>query len=162
MLLKFIIFWVSSSLEQTLQRSRQFFFMIPNQFSIRFSQNKLQNKGSKQGSDHGNWLLYRQSVQGNASFLFLEGSFAPQKEPSKELELIGTRHQSQTYLCQERAHRHYIPGCVWHITHRCHKQDFLLSFEKDRRRWCHWFFESKKRYGLCVLNYIVTSNHITC
>jgi REP-associated tyrosine transposase len=59
-----------------------------------------------------------------------------------------------------RAHRHYIPGCVWHITHKCHKQEFLLSFEKDRKRWRHWLFEAKKRYGLCVLNYIVTSNHI--
>jgi putative transposase len=59
-----------------------------------------------------------------------------------------------------RAHRHYIPGCVWHITHRCHKQEFLLRFEKDRQRWRHWLFEAKKRYGLCVLNYIVTSNHI--
>jgi len=58
-----------------------------------------------------------------------------------------------------RAHRHYIPGCVWHITHRCHKQEFLLKFEKDRKRWRHWLFEAKKRYGLCVLNYIVTSNH---
>jgi putative transposase len=59
-----------------------------------------------------------------------------------------------------RAHRHYIPGCVWHITHRCHKQEFLLKFDKDRKRWRHWLFEAKKRYGLCVLNYIVTSNHI--
>ncbi|PHR27749.1 MAG: transposase [Desulfotalea sp.] len=58
-----------------------------------------------------------------------------------------------------RANRHYIPGCVWHITHRCHKQDFLLKFEKDRKRWRHWLYEAKKRYGLCVLNYIVTSNH---
>ncbi len=23
-----------------------------------------------------------------------------------------------------------------------------------------WLFEAKKRYGLCVLNYMVTSNHI--
>ncbi len=58
-----------------------------------------------------------------------------------------------------RAHRHYIPGCVWHITHRCHKQEFLLKFDKDRKRWRHWLFEAKKRYGLCVLNYIATSNH---
>ena len=58
-----------------------------------------------------------------------------------------------------RANRHYIPGCVWHITHRCHKQEFLLRFEKDRKRWRYWLFEAKKRYGLCVLNYIVTSNH---
>ncbi len=59
-----------------------------------------------------------------------------------------------------RANRHYIPGCVWHITHRCHKQEFLLKFEKDRSRWRYWLFQAKKRYGLCVLNYIVTSNHI--
>ena len=59
-----------------------------------------------------------------------------------------------------RANRYHIPGCVWHITHRCHKQEFLLKFERDRKRWRHWLYEAKKRYGLCVLNYIVTSNHI--
>jgi len=59
-----------------------------------------------------------------------------------------------------RANRHYISNCVWHITHRCHKQEFLLKFAKDRQRWLHWVFEAKKRFGFCVLNYIVTSNHI--
>ena len=59
-----------------------------------------------------------------------------------------------------RANRHYIPGCIWHITHRCHKQEFLLKFEKDKKRLRHWLFEAKKRYGLSVLNYIVMSNHI--
>ncbi len=59
-----------------------------------------------------------------------------------------------------RANRHYIPNCIWHITHRCHKQEFLLKFAKDRQRWLHWLFEAKKRFGLCILNYIVTSNHI--
>lgn len=59
-----------------------------------------------------------------------------------------------------RANRHYIPGQVWHITHRCHKKEFLLKFEKDRRRWHYWLFEAKKRFGLRILNYAVTSNHI--
>ena len=59
-----------------------------------------------------------------------------------------------------RANRHYIPGCVWHITHRCHKQEFLLRFAKDRKRYLYWLFEVKKRYGLKILNYIVTSNHV--
>ncbi len=59
-----------------------------------------------------------------------------------------------------RANRHYIPGCVWHITHRCHKQEFLLKYAKDRKRYLYWLFEAKKRYGLRVLNYNVTSNHI--
>jgi len=26
-----------------------------------------------------------------------------------------------------RANRHYIPGHVWHLTHRCHKREFLGS-----------------------------------
>jgi putative transposase len=59
-----------------------------------------------------------------------------------------------------RANRHYIPGCIWHITHRCHKREFLLKFARDRRRWLEWLFEGKKRYGACILNYAVTSNHI--
>jgi putative transposase len=59
-----------------------------------------------------------------------------------------------------RAKRHYIPGHVWHITHRCHKREFLLKFVKDRRRWLHWLLEAKRRYGLVILNYMVTSNHI--
>jgi len=59
-----------------------------------------------------------------------------------------------------RANRHHIPGQIWHITHRCHQREFLLKFGKDRKRWVHWLFEAKKRFGLCILNYTVTSNHI--
>jgi putative transposase len=60
-----------------------------------------------------------------------------------------------------RAKRHYIPGHVWHITHRCHKRTFLLKFAKDRNRWIEWLYQAKKRYRhLSVLDYIVTSNHI--
>lgn len=59
-----------------------------------------------------------------------------------------------------RAHRYFMPGYVWHITHRCHEQQFLLKFAKDRDRWRHWLFEARKRFGLCVLNYTVTCNHV--
>ena len=59
-----------------------------------------------------------------------------------------------------RAKRHYLSGNIWHITHRCHQKEFLLKFARDRRRWLQWLFEAKKRYGLCILNYMVTSNHI--
>lgn len=59
-----------------------------------------------------------------------------------------------------RAKRHYIPRQIWHITHRCHKKDFLLKLIKDRRRFRHWLFEAKRRYGLVILNYTVTSNHV--
>ncbi len=59
-----------------------------------------------------------------------------------------------------RANRTFVPGHVWHLTHRCHKKEFLLKFARDRRCWLLWLFEAKRRYGLCVLNYIITSNHI--
>lgn len=59
-----------------------------------------------------------------------------------------------------RAKRNYLPGHVWHLTHRCHNREFLLRFQRDRLRWRHWLFEARKRYRLSVLNYIVTSNHV--
>ena len=59
-----------------------------------------------------------------------------------------------------RGNCHYIPGYVWHVTHRCHKKEFLLKFARDRRRWIEWLYEARKRHGLCILNYMVTSNHI--
>ena len=31
---------------------------------------------------------------------------------------------------------------------------------KHRRRWIYWLFQENKRFGLCVLNFVVTSNHI--
>jgi hypothetical protein len=34
-----------------------------------------------------------------------------------------------------RASRYFLPGYVWHITHRCHQKEFLLKFSRDRKRW---------------------------
>lgn len=59
-----------------------------------------------------------------------------------------------------RAKRHYLPGNIWPITHRCHKKEFLLKFSRDKNRWLQWLYQAKKRYGLKILNYMVTSNHI--
>ena len=59
-----------------------------------------------------------------------------------------------------RANRYFIPGYIWHLTHRCHKKEFLLKFNKDKKNWMSWLFEAKKRYGLSILNYVVTSNHV--
>jgi putative transposase len=59
-----------------------------------------------------------------------------------------------------RAKRHFIPGYIWHITHRCHKREFLLKFSKDRHRYLQWLYQARKRYGLKILNYMVTSDPI--
>ena len=31
-----------------------------------------------------------------------------------------------------RANRYFIPGQIWHLTHRCHKREFLLLQEGTR------------------------------
>lgn len=39
------------------------------------------------------------------------------------------------------ANRHFLPGCVWHITHRCHRKSFLLKFARDRAGFgAGWIF----------------------
>lgn len=59
-----------------------------------------------------------------------------------------------------RAHRHYLPGQIWHLTHRCQERRFLLQFIRDRQAWIGWLFEARKRLGLRVLDYMATSNHV--
>jgi putative transposase len=59
-----------------------------------------------------------------------------------------------------RANRYFLPGHIWHITHRCHQKKSLLKFARDRQFYLRWVFEAKKRFGLSVLDYMVTYNHV--
>ena len=59
-----------------------------------------------------------------------------------------------------RAKNNLVSGLVWHLTHRCHDQKFLLKFARDRKRWMYWMFVAKQKYNPIILNYTVTSNHI--
>ena len=43
-----------------------------------------------------------------------------------------------------RAKRHYLPGHVWHITHRCHKKEFL----GEQRGQSYTFDKNAKSYEL--------------
>jgi putative transposase len=52
-----------------------------------------------------------------------------------------------------RTNRYFMPGRIWHITHRCHERKFLLKFRQDRKRWIKWLLQARLRYGLSVLNY---------
>jgi putative transposase len=59
-----------------------------------------------------------------------------------------------------RANRYFLPGYVWHITHRCHKREFLLKFARTRQRYLHWLYQARKRFAVEILDYTITSNHI--
>ncbi len=48
----------------------------------------------------------------------------------------------------------------YHITHRCHKREFLFKFARDRQVYVELLRETVDRFRLDVLNYVVTSNHV--
>ena len=49
-----------------------------------------------------------------------------------------------------RANRYFLPVHIWYLTHRCHKQELLLKFAKNRGCSIRWLFEARKRFVLCV------------
>ena len=59
-----------------------------------------------------------------------------------------------------RANRYIVPGQIYHLTHRCHNQAFLLRFGIDRDNYRAWLREGLQRHGLSLLNYCITSNHV--
>ena len=99
------------------------------------------------GSGHGNYWKYMGKGWKEGLILALYRHFWCQKSCYRSNAMA-------------RAKRHFIPGYIWHLTHRCHKREFLLKFARDRRRWLYWLYQARKRYGLTILNYMVTSNHI--
>ena len=50
--------------------------------------------------------------------------------------------------------------CCYHVTHRCQERRFLLRFKRDRRQYLARLGEAAGTYGVSVLNYLVTSNHV--
>ena len=51
-------------------------------------------------------------------------------------------------------------GACFHVTQRCHDRQFLLRFKRDRQRYAARLRETVLRYGLEVLDYMITSNHV--
>jgi REP element-mobilizing transposase RayT len=87
--------------------------------------------------------------------------FTPQRSIKgivKSLEAAFWGRKASFKKTMPRVNRHFLPGYLWHITRRCHQRQFLLKFARDR--YLYWLFEAKKRYRQCVLDYIVTSNHV--
>ena len=56
--------------------------------------------------------------------------------------------------------RNYERGGCYHITHRCHGKKYLFRFAKYRDYYVQRLFQGVRQYGMDVLDYIVTSNHV--
>ena len=60
-----------------------------------------------------------------------------------------------------RLPRPRIENCCIHVTHRCHKREFLLGYDLDRRLYRKRLVEAVKRFpAIKVLGYVITSNHV--
>jgi putative transposase len=59
-----------------------------------------------------------------------------------------------------RHRRGWLDGSCYHITHRCHERRFLLKFAKYRTAYVRRLGELRPRFGVSVLDYMVTSNHV--
>ena len=59
-----------------------------------------------------------------------------------------------------RANRYFVPGQVYHLTHRCHNRQFLLKFARDRHAYRMKLREGIAQYEISLLDYSVTSNHV--
>ena len=60
-----------------------------------------------------------------------------------------------------RLPRPRIKNCCIHVTHRCHKREFLLGCDLDRRIYRSRLSQAVKRFpAIRLLNYVITSNHV--
>jgi len=50
------------------------------------------------------------------------------------MRVFGVENATLRLTRMPRANRHFLPGFVWHLTHRCHKREFLLSMANSHFR----------------------------
>lgn len=59
-----------------------------------------------------------------------------------------------------RANRYFVPGKLYHLTHRCHDREFLFRFARDRDAYRQALWSSLRQAQIWVLAYCITCNHI--
>jgi putative transposase len=58
-----------------------------------------------------------------------------------------------------RANRYIQPGCLYHLTHRCHDRKFLFRFAVVRSEYRRRLRATLEEFGVSLLAYALTSNH---
>ena len=58
-----------------------------------------------------------------------------------------------------RANRYIQPGCLYHLTHRCHDRRFLFRFALDRNEYRKRLRAAVNTSPVSLLAYCITSNH---
>ena len=58
-----------------------------------------------------------------------------------------------------RANHYFVPGKVYHLTHRCHDRQFLFRFARDRDGYRQALWETLQQAPVSVLAYCIIANH---
>lgn len=58
-----------------------------------------------------------------------------------------------------RANRYIQPGCLYHLTHRCHDRTFLFRFAQTRDEYRRRLRSAMREFQVSLLAYCITSNH---
>lgn len=58
-----------------------------------------------------------------------------------------------------RANRYIQPGCLYHLTHRCHDRKYLFRFATVRDEYRERLRTASKKFRVSLLAYCITSNH---
>lgn len=58
------------------------------------------------------------------------------------------------------ANRYFVPGHVYHLTHRRHNRQFLLKFARDRNDYRQRLRHVLTQFDLRLLDYCEISNHV--
>lgn len=59
-----------------------------------------------------------------------------------------------------RASDYLLPGYTYHLTQRCHGQEFLLRFGRDRDVYREWLREGVRRHEVPLYGFCLTRNHV--
>jgi putative transposase len=59
-----------------------------------------------------------------------------------------------------RSARIFLPGHIYHLTHRCHNGSFFLRFNASRIEYRNRLWQAMRRFNISLLNYCITSNHV--
>lgn len=58
-----------------------------------------------------------------------------------------------------RANRIIMPGCLYHLTHRCHDRRFLFRFGLGRTKYRNRLRQAASDFSVRLLAYCITSDH---
>ena len=73
--------------------------------------------------------------------------------------ILNSLYNLKKGIFMPRRRRALLDRSCYHITHRCHDRKFLFKFKYERQNYIKRLRFAADKYKICILNYMITSNH---